>query len=329
MGASFHYHFSQTDDALPHHSHCKEQSNAVNRGGKTCWTLLCAQLSISTSIYISRNKRCQDKFGLSPLTGCRVHREMILKFWKSCLYLSILAILECVHLVLFEKQVNTSCTHKLTGAAETQRQRANAALVLWCPSSPSAAAQALPCTISALFPQSHTKHKWHLAGTSWLPTCPSELALNSANTCEYGFQSYYCFPLPVKGRDSPSPTTAQPSPPHFHLADAALTLKLQLDPTVLSWTLCSSRAELEEPPGSNTNPGVLWTHKSRLCLPARAPGTAGQAGSRAASWSGDSLGAGLPHGTRPVVVLRGFCLGFQTLPLFTARRQTGRLSLSP
>lgn len=186
-----------------------------------------------------------------------------------------------------------------------------------------------PCAVSALFPQSHTKHKWHLAGTSWLPTCPSELALNSADTCEYGFQSYCCFPLPVKGRDSPSPTAAEPSPPHFHLADAALTLKLQLDPTVLSWTLCSSRAELEEPPGSKTNPRVLWTPKSRLCLPARAPGTAGQAGSRAASWSGDSLGAGLPHGTGPVVVLRGFCLGFQTLPLFTARRQMGRLSLSP
>lgn len=148
----------------------------------------------------------------------------------------------------------------------------------------------LPCTISALFPQSHTKHKWHVAGMSWLPTCPWELALNLADTREYGFQSYYCFPLSAKGRDSPSPTAEQPSPPHFHLADAALTLKLQLDPTVLSWTLCSSRAELEEPPSSNTNPRVLWTHESRLRLPARAPGTAGRPGSRAGSWSRDSLG---------------------------------------
>lgn len=145
MGASFHYHFIRTDDALPHHSHCKEQSNTVNRGGKTWWTLLCAQLSISTSIFISRNKRCQ-KGQIWAITAYRLHgaSRNDSKVLKELLVPFNIGNLECVHLVLFEKRVNSSCTHKLTGAAETQRQRANPALVLWCPSSPSAVAQALP-----------------------------------------------------------------------------------------------------------------------------------------------------------------------------------------
>lgn len=75
MGALFHYHFTQTDDALPHPSHCKEQSNAVNQGGKTCWTLLCAPLTHPfTSAEIKGGRK--DKFGQSPLTSCVAHREM-------------------------------------------------------------------------------------------------------------------------------------------------------------------------------------------------------------------------------------------------------------
>lgn len=293
-----------------------------SRGKSLMHLALC---SISTSLHISRNKRCQK--GQIWVSPWYIEKW---KFPKTCLYLSLLAILECVHLVLLEKQVNTrhvqlhTQTHWGCWNSEAKSSSCSGSVVSiqpWCSGTCS------PRAVSALFPQSHTKHKWHLAGTSWLPTCPSEFALNSADTCEYGFQSHYCFPLPGKGRDSPSPIATQPSPPHFHLADAALTLKLQLDPTALSWTLCSSRTELEEPPDSSTNPRVLWTRW--LCLPACAPGTAGRAGSRAGSWSRDSLGAGPAHGTGPVVVLRGFCLGFQTLPLFTAHRQMGRLSLAP
>lgn len=188
----------------------------------------------------------------------------------------------------------SSCTHRLTHRgcwnSEVKSKSCSGSVVSiqpWCSGTGS------PRAVSALFPQSHTKHKWHLAGTSWLPTCPSELALNPADTCEYGFQSHYCFPLRVKGRDSPSPTAAQPSPPHFHLADAALTPKLQLDPTVLSWTLCSSRAELEEPPGSKTNPRVLRTQCQPvpLVLPAGLEWKQGwllergQPASRAGSWN--------------------------------------------
>lgn len=67
--------FYQTDDALPHHSHCKEQSNAGNRWGKTWWTLLCAPLAHPfTSAEIKGVRK--DKFGPSPLTSCVVHREM-------------------------------------------------------------------------------------------------------------------------------------------------------------------------------------------------------------------------------------------------------------
>lgn len=329
MGALFHYHFIRTDDALPHHSHCKDQSNTVNPGGKTWWSLLCAQLSIGTSIYIRRNKRCQKgQIWAIPLTSCVVHREMkVLKeslgpfntgnfrmcisgtFWKAG-----------QHHARPAAHTNSWGLLKLSDKEQILPWfcGVHAALVQWHRLSPRRL-----CPVSSIPHKAQVTSRWHEL-TANMPI--SELALNPADTCEYGFQSHYCFPLPVKGRDSPSPTAAQPSPPHFHLADAALTLKLQLDPSVLSWTLCSSRAELEEPPGSKTNPRVLWT--LRLCLPARAPGTAGRAGSRAGSWSGDSLGAGLPHGAGPAVVLRGFCLGFQTLPLFTARRQTGRLSLA-
>lgn len=67
----------------------------------------------------------KDKFELSPLTSCMVHREMeVLK--ESLVPFSILAILECAHLVLFEQQANTRHVQlhtqtQLMGAAETQR----------------------------------------------------------------------------------------------------------------------------------------------------------------------------------------------------------------
>lgn len=122
-------------------------------------------------------------------------------------YLSVLAILAWVHLVLFEKQVNTRHVQLHTqtrGGCWNSEAKSKSCCGPGVPSQPWCSGTGILC-LSAPFPPSHTKHKRHLAGTSCRPACPSELALNSADPCEYGFQSHYCFPLPVEGRDSPSP----------------------------------------------------------------------------------------------------------------------------
>lgn len=111
---------------------------------KNLMDLALAQLSISTSIYISRNKRCQKGqiWAITMYQLCGASRNY-LKFWKSYLHLSILAILECAHLVFFEKQVNTRHVQLHTQTQGLLKLRGKEQPLL-CPSSPGEVAQALP-----------------------------------------------------------------------------------------------------------------------------------------------------------------------------------------
>lgn len=256
---------------------------------------------------------------------------MILKFWKSCLYLSILAILERVHLVLFEKQVNTRCTQTHGGCwnSEAKSKCCSGSVVSTQPqcSSTGSSLRRL-CPVSSIPHKAQVTSRWH----ELTANVPIRARIELCRYMWIWISELLLFSPPCKGKGFPIPhrcaalSTSFPSGWRCTNAEApagshSIVLNIVFQP---SWTRGASRLQHKSRGFMDTQEQALpaspcpWycrTGWKQGCLLER-----GQPGSRAASWNPASCCApGVLFGFSDTASFHSTQTNGETLPLSLMR----------